>query len=465
VLIEMDCAIEGVGVDPRFPPLVWEAWTGEDWTRCDLERDTTGGLNRPGEVVVHVPRGHIVSVIQRLRGGWLRCRVTEPMEGQPFYSASPTILSVSASTIGATTEAVHAEIIRDEIIGLSEGVPGQRFPLRRTPVVPTGKPLHLQVAAGNGWDDWVAVTSFSDSGPDDHHFMLDATAGEIAFGPAVRLPDGSVQHYGAVPPKGAPLRIPEYRTGGGRRGNVRRGEITILKSSLPYVSDVVNRRAATGGIDGETLENAKVRGPIAMRTRNRAVTADDYEQLSREAAPDAARIRCAPAGSDGGEPGAVRVLVVPSITEDGERLRFEQLIPADDTLSNIADHLEERRLIGARVVVEPPVYQGVTVVARVRARPRTSAPALQRAALDALYRYLHPVHGGPEGTGWPFGRAVHVGEVYSCLQQVPGTEFVEEALLFSADPVSGARGDRAERIDLSEHALVFSFEHSVVVES
>jgi predicted phage baseplate assembly protein len=465
VLLTLDCAIEGVGVDPRFPPLAWEAWTGEDWTPCDLERDTTGGLNRAGEIVVHVPRGHTVSVIQRLRGGWLRCRVTEPMEGQPFYSASPTISSVTAATIGATTEAVHAELVFDEIIGLSEGVPGQRFQLRRTPVVPTGEPLHVQVAAGSGWDEWVAVPGFSDSSPEDKHVVLDATAGEIVFGPAVRMPDGSVRNYGAVPPKGAPLRVPSYRTGGGRRGNVRSGEITILKSSLPYVSEVTNRRAASGGVDGETLDNAKVRGPIAMRTRNRAVTVEDYEELAREAAPDVARIRCAVAGSDETAAGGVRVLVVPSLAETDERLRFEELIPADETLRTIAEHLDERRLIGARVVVEPPVYQGVTVVARIRARPRTSASTLQTAALDALYRYLHPVLGGPDGEGWPFGRAVHVGEIYACLQRVRGTEFVEEALLFSADPVSGQRGDRAERIDLSEHALVFSFEHSVVVES
>jgi hypothetical protein len=73
----------------------------------------------------------------------------------------------------------------------------------------------------------------------------------------------------------------------------------------------------------------------------------------------------------------VRVLVVPSIAEDGERLRFEQLIPDDDTLARIAAYLDERPTIGARVVVEPPVYQGVTVVARIRGRRRFAAEALQ----------------------------------------------------------------------------------------
>jgi hypothetical protein len=51
--------IEGVGVDPTNPPLAWEAWTGDDWESCELDSDTTGGLNRDGDVVIHVPHGHV----------------------------------------------------------------------------------------------------------------------------------------------------------------------------------------------------------------------------------------------------------------------------------------------------------------------------------------------------------------------------------------------------------------------
>ncbi|HEY8339532.1 MAG TPA: putative baseplate assembly protein, partial [Egibacteraceae bacterium] len=282
--------------------------------------------------------------------------------------------------------------------------------------------------------------------------------------PAVREPDGSLRQYGAVPPKGAPLRFPAYRTGGGAVGNVAAGAICVLQEALPYIASIINRRPATGGVDGEDIENAKLRGPITMRSRGRAVTAEDYEQLAREAAPEVARVRCAPAGSEGTEAGAVRILVVPKVEDVDGRLRFEQLLPSDETLAAIALHLDDRRMIGARVLVEPPVYQGITVVARLRAHRRASPGRLQRDVLAALYRYFHPVTGGPDGDGWPFGRPVHVGEVYSTLQRVRGVEFVEEASLFPADPVTGERGAPADRIDLSEHALVFSYEHSVRVE-
>jgi predicted phage baseplate assembly protein len=464
VLLRFDCEIEGVGVDPRNPPLIWEAWDGDSWERCALERDETGGLNRAGDVIIHVVRGHTASLVGKQRAGWIRCRILPHEDGRPDYSDSPKITSLSACTIGGTAACVHAEIVSDEILGLSEGVPGQRFSISRRPVVPGKEPRALEVATGQGWDSWTEVTDFADSEPDDRHFVLDAVAGEVLLGPAVREPDGTLRQFGAVPPRGTPLRLANYYTGGGPRGNVAAGTVNVLRSSIPYVDRVANRFRAAGGVEGEDVENAKLRGPILMRTRNRAVTVEDYEQLAREAAPEVARVRCVPAGEADTAPGSVRVLVVPAVAGELGRLRFEQLLPDAETLARIADYLDERRVIGARVVVEPPVYQGVTVVTRLRARPRVRKSRLQAAALEALFSYFHPLLGGPDKEGWPFGRPVHVGEVYAVLQRLQGTEFVEEALLFAADPITGDRGPAMQRIDIGRHALVFSFDHQVRIE-
>ncbi len=99
------------------------------------------------------------------------------------------------------------------------------------------------------------------------------------------------------------------------------------------------------------------------------MTTEDYEQLAREAAPEVARVRAVAAG-DGADAGSVRVLIVPSAVSEPGRLRFDQLVPSPDTLQKITDHLEESRVIGTRALVEPPVYRGITVVARLRARSR-----------------------------------------------------------------------------------------------
>jgi predicted phage baseplate assembly protein len=463
VRLRFNCHIEGVGVDPNNPPLTWEAWSGEDWEACELDSDTTGGLNRDGDVVIHVPRSHATSLIAKHRAGWLRARVVEPVEGQPPYSSSPNITGLAAITIGGTVDAVNAELVANEEVGVSEGISGQRFALRRQPVVPSDEPAILEVSGNNGWDEWQQVADFAGSGPEDKHFVLDLSTGEVRLGPAVRQEDGTMRRYGAVPDKSARIRLQSYRTGGGRKGNVSARALTVLKSSIPFVARVENRRAASGGVEGEDIENAKVRGPIRLRTRGRAVTTEDFEHIAREAAPEVARIRAVAAG-DGADAGSVRVLVVPTAGAQDGWLRFDQLVPGDETLQKITDRLEESRVIGTRAIVEPPVYRGVTVVAKLKARPRHNPTRLQEEAVRALYGYFDPIVGGPDGTGWPFGRPVGVGEVYSVLQSLRGTEVVEDARLFGADPVTGQRGQQTTRLELEPHALVFSYEHQVLVE-
>ncbi|MFF3911858.1 putative baseplate assembly protein [Streptomyces sp. NPDC001852] len=461
VAVRLDSRVEGVGVDPRQPPLVWEAWDGGRWQVCETGSDTTGGLNRPGEVIVYVPAGHTASVIGGTRAGWLRCRVTEPEPGQPFYSESPTVREASVFTVGGTIAAEHAETVMDVPLGTSEGVPGQTFRLGRPPVLLDGEPPLVEVSSADGWQRWNVVEHFGRSGPDDRHVRVDATTGEFTFPPALREPDGTLRQCGAVPEKGAHIRVSRYRTGGGPAGNVARGAISVLRSSVPYIARVTNREAARGGVEGETVANAKLRAPDALRMQERAVTAEDYEIISRQAAPSVRRVRCLPAAEGAG---AVRVLVVPdAVADDGDRLRFEQLIPSDQVLAAITESLDERRLIGTRLVVEPPVYQGVTVVARLATAPEDT-DRVRDAALAALFRYLNPLHGGPDGTGWPFGRPVQYGEIFGLLQRATGNALVEEIRLFAADPITGRRGTPVDRIDVAAGALVFSYQHQVVVQ-
>ncbi|HVM10563.1 MAG TPA: putative baseplate assembly protein [Acidimicrobiales bacterium] len=468
VSLEFECSIEGVGVNPDYPPLVWEAWNGDTWEPCDLERDTTGGLNRNGEVVLHLPVEHTAhAAILRLNAGWIRCRVTEPVaDWAPAYSASPRIHRVSAATIGGTAEAVNAEIITDEIVGMSEGVPSQRFRVEHPPIVPVEAGYVVEVSSIEGWQEWTQVEDFAMSGDLDRHFQLDENTGEVVFGPAIRQPDGSVRQYGAVPPKGGAIRLPQYRSGGGSRGNVARNTITVLQDQVPFVNDTSNRRPGLGGLDAETIEDAKLRGPLLLRTRNRAVTRADYERLAEEAHHHVARARCIPAGEDGTEAGGVRVHIVPHVEEDENgAIEFGDLLPNDDVLSAIADYLDERRTIGARVKVESARYAPLSVVALLRAKPRHDSKKVEKDAVAALYTYFHPIRGGSDGRGWPFGRQVTQGEAYAVLQAVPGVEAVEQVRIYPASPIEGTRAAEVQTLPVEPNALVFSWGHQVNVRS
>lgn len=465
VNLRLDCEVAGVGVDPSRAPLVWEAWTGTGWTSCEIDRDETGGLNKTGSVVLHVPPGHTASVLARQRAGWLRCRLVERSEDQHEYRQSPHINRISAFTIGGTVRTVHAELVENELLGTSDGSPAQRFLVQRRPVLLADGPPVLEVTTRAGDADvveqWTAVDTFAGSDADSRHFRLDPVTGEIEFGPSVREADGGVRQYGAVPPLGARLRLVSYRTGGGRRGNVARNQVVVLKSSVPYVSAVVNRAPAVGGADAESLADAKIRGPMLLRTRGRAVTREDFEDLAREVAPEAARVYCVP-GDDAG----VRVLVIPHLPENPlGRIERRELDPPLETLARIAAHLDERRMIGTRLVVEPPAYRQLTVVVSAFARPGFPAADVREDVLGAVNRLLHPLHGGPDGTGWPLGRAVQAQEVSLVLAALPGIDMSRElsVQLFpdAAGRAAGQPGGRVERVELGPTELVFSFEHQV----
>ena len=176
------------------------------------------------------------------------------------------------------------------------------------------------------------------------------------------------------------------------------------------------------------------------------MTAEDYEYLAREAAPEVARVRCVPAGPENA--GLVRVLLVPALGADVGRVPFDALTPHDATLRRVAAALETRRVLGARVVVEPPVYQGLTVVATLRARRDADANAVREAALAALYRLYSP--SGWSGRGRLAVRPpAQYGEVFAALQRLPGVDLVDTVKLYPADPVTGVRGAAAQRIDVA----------------
>lgn len=462
--IRLDCAVRGVGVDPLDPPIVWESWNGAGWSACDLVLDRTGGLNQAGEVRLIVGRDHVASVIGDERAGWIRCRIVEREEGVPTYKRPPLVREASADTVGGVAVALHARTVDEEILGLSEGVPGQTFALQERPVVDDGDAFVVEVGSGSGWQAWAEVDSFAGSVESDRHVVVDRATGTVSFPPAVREPDGSLRRYGAVPPKGAPLRVPRYRVGGGRDGNVSAGSLSVLRSTVPFVKGAVNRKAAHDGTDGETVEEAKVRGPLALRTRDRAVTLGDFEQLAKRAAPGVGRTQALPVDDGGGA--GVRLLVVPTVAvgTDG-RIEYADLQPGPELLEAISDDLETRRIAGTRLVIEPPEYRGVIVAAQMVARPRVAVKRLQAEALATLYRHFDPIRGGNDGNGWPFGRPVLAGEVYAVLQSLPGAELVEEVLLFEADPATGERGEPVQRIALGSTSLVYSFGHSIRVTS
>jgi predicted phage baseplate assembly protein len=459
--LSLDAHAEGIGVDPRTPPLAWEVWNGEGWIGVPVYEDTTGGLNREGKITLMVPLQHELLTLGNQAAYWLRVRLTAPVPGQPTYQVSPRIRTLTVDALGGTVGAEHCESVASETIGRSDGSAAQGFTVSRVPVLPRREGETVEVTDPDGTTTWTEVTDFSMSGARDKHFVWDSSSGTVRFGPRVRYPDGTLRQHGAIPRDGAFIAVTGYRHGGGRRGNVGARTLTVMRNVVPFVRGVINLAPATGGVDPETISEAKVRGPMTLRTGQRAVTAGDYERLTLESSVEVARARCLPSSRANG---SVRLLVVPQVRGDAAHHCLDDFAIAAPLMRRVTDHLDAHRVVGTAVEVSTPYYQGVSVAALVHTGPGRPAGLVRQRAIDALTRYVNPLTGGPEGTGWPFDADLNAAAIMQLLETIDGIERVEEALLFEYDLRTGRRlGSGKDVIRLDEDSLFLSATHQVVV--
>jgi len=452
--LAFECAeTKAVGIRREDPPWVWECSLGEGrWEKVPPstrrgERDTTGGLNNPeGALVLYLPLEMQPDQIHGRRAYWLRCRLEPRDEEQGMYAEPPIIKAVTAQALGGTTRATHAVAVRDEVLGTSNGEPGQIYHLEHAPILALGRGENVEVEEKrNGEVDyvsWQRVADFSDSCRHDRHYTLDEATGEICFGPSLRKPTGKVWQYGRVPETGRRIRIGQYRHGGGVVGNVPAGQLQVLRSAVPYVDRVTNLKRAEAGRDQETLEEAQMRARRELRAQQRAVTAEDFENLAKGASRAVARVKCngASRGSAEHPPGTVELLVVPAAFDALRAGDLTKLALEPEMVSQIRAHLDSTRLLTSTLYIREPRYLGVEVEAKIAITEMSQPDDVQARVAKRRRSYISPLAigeaGQPEGDifgadweGWPFGRDLYVSEVYSLLQQVPGVKHVLDVRL------------------------------------
>jgi predicted phage baseplate assembly protein len=502
------------GINPQKPPRIWEAWTGKAWESVlrQESNDSTEGfsfstfgkeggdsLTEGAEIILHLPLDWPSFNFETFAGQWLRCRYLKSDPNQPGYDRPPRMIGIQVRTLGGTTTVTQSAVVRDEILGESDGNPGQSFYLQQTPILPREQQTeYLEITPIAGKPEmWQEVENFSQSSENDRHYTLDSITGRVQFGPLIRekgqlrdlthtrerlqrlkpaengWDDALSQQWqslqrqcGKVPPRGAMIRMVSYRTGGGQRGNVHSGTIRILKTAIPYIANVINYKPARGGTDVEPLEAAVLRVPRLLRTRERAVTAEDFETLALQGSEGAiARAKCLPPKT-AQEAGIVRLLLVPQASlegiEKGEGIDPDQFNLTESLLEKVRNYLDERRLLGVQVIYQQPRYLGVSVALEVKLEPRYNNPKakeeIETSLEVTLYRFLNPLTGGNNGQGWPFGRPIYSSEIARIFQSIPGILRTNIQLFVITRSQSGEwEQERVEEIELQEDQLICSW--------
>jgi len=500
--LDFECErTQAVGVRREDPPWVWECSMGDgQWQEVvpsirPGERDTTGGLNNPrGSLVLYLPLGLKPNDLHGLQALWLRCSIEQRRPEQGMYTESPRIRGVAARTLGAVVPATHAVAVEDEMLGTSTGDPGQSFVLEYAPVLALQKGERVEVEEYRDGEiafvPWEPVSDFAHSTRFDRHFKLDTVRGEISFGPAVRQQDGTVRQYGRIPEVGRRIRISRYRRGGGVSGNVPAETLQMMMTSLAYVSRVTNLARASGGRDGETLDEVKSRARRELRAQRRAVTAEDYELFARNATREVARVKCrTPRRGDGRlAPGTVEILVVPAAAESLKVGDLSRLHLDEGLARTISDYLDQYRLLTTVLRVVEPSYLGVKVRVEIVPSEFSQPDVVRERVAERLQAFISPLSidadadafadvAGESWTGWPFGRDLYAAEVLSLVQRVPGVKHVLDVEISSRPVVPAAEGRAAgdsesaagelrvegRSVRVAEDTLLCSLEHEVIL--
>jgi len=268
---------------------------------------------------------------------------------------------------------------------------------------------------------WHEVESLYESVAGSRHYLKDIVTGEIRFGDGVR---------GLIPPKGdRNILCTRYQVGGGEEGNVAPDSLDVLLQSVPYIESVTNPFAAAGGCSLETVEEAKLRGPHMLKARNRAVTAEDFEWLAVQASNSVARVCVLPTRDREGE---VTVVIVPKVAETHPDF-MQKPMPSTELLRRVRNHLADRKLLTTIVHVERPRYRELSLAVDIIVA--TSSPSDRvKAEIDKRVRmFLHPLKGGRDGRGWPFGRPVYKVDLYHVVEGVQGVEFVDRVRIIDEE--------------------------------
>lgn len=339
------------------------------------------------------------------------------------------------------------------------GQPGQQIDLPDAPIA-NGQ-IRIWTTTGPSAQAWRQQPDLDASTRRDADFALDAQRGTLRFGDGER---------GRVVPAGAAV-LATYQATAGARGNVEAntpwrlaGADDALNRALlrgMAVSDsadvarrlalIANYAAAERGAGAEELDSAAGRAAeivwaherllelcpagdpttldqldprdvLQRSTPPRAATLLDFERLALDVpGTHVARAR-AWAGFDPAYPclsasGTVTVVILPALPR-------RRPAPSRGLLRAVWRYLDRRRVIGTRLRVVGPNYLEVRVQARVKARAGVAPQRLHADLVARLDSFLDPLHGGPHGRGWPFGRDVYRAEVMQQLGGAPGVDQV-----------------------------------------
>ena len=205
----------------------------------------------------------------------------------------------------------------------------------------------------------------------------------------------------------------DYRVGNGRAGNVGAESIVHAVTVDSAIANVRNPLPARGGVDPESVESVRRRAPEAFRRRERAVTEEDYAEVSErhvDVAHAAATLRWT---------GSWHTVFVMADREGGDPMTA-------DFNDSLLRHLDRYRMAGHDLDFREPLYVPLVLSMQVCVEPDHFRSDVRRS-LDELFS-RRVMRDGRRGLFHPdsftFGQPVYLSRLYAAAHAVPGVASV-----------------------------------------
>jgi len=323
---------------------------------------------------------------------------------------------------------------------VSQGGPDQFLTIGLPNVL--DEPIDVVVSSGSSSEQWRRADVIGKASADDPVFEvrhLDVET-RIVFGD---------DRAGRAPLAGQRITV-TYRTGGGVRGRIGTGTINESRSMNPEPPSTAavqvtftNPEPSTGGLDEETIEQAKRRAPREFATQGSAVTGEDYALLAQEFnhpvfGSVAKAVGVVRTGVDQDVDGvASRCRAADSDEEAAQIIRNEFInrnIVELFALSNGPDNVPVAPSVGLKKALvtffeslnvltdEVRVFDGAVKPVNVKATivmSRNADAGAVRVAVENAIHSLFDIRNFDMGTG------LFVSHVYGALQELPGVRYVD----------------------------------------
>jgi hypothetical protein len=272
-----------------------------------------------------------------------------------------------------------------------------RWPMQR--VKPS---LVLEGTFGSDVREWRPKRDLLNSRADADEFVAEVDELQRC---ALRFGDDRNGHF----PESGTTFLASYRVGNGTAGNVGAESIAHIVTDEDGIVAVRNPLVARGGTDPETSESARRRAPEAYRRQERAVTPDDYAEVTErhdDVQNAATTLRWT---------GSWHTVFVTVDREGGDVLTE----PFEDSL---ARHIDRYRMAGHDLELNEPIFVPLELALHVCVKPDHFRSDVKRALAELFSNRV--LRDGRRGLFHPdnfsFGDTVYLSRLYAAAHAVPG---------------------------------------------